>query len=279
MYTGVYNGKKKHAEDLNEVLQRGKDMGIHKTILTAGCLEDSIEALKLVRLMQPNFELYSTVGVHPTRANELEDPKEAERIMKEFRDLILDGKNDGRVIAVGECGLDYDRLQFCTKEVQISAFKLHLDLASEVSLPMFLHNRNTGGEFLRLVTEERSKMKAGGVVHSFDGSLEEMHKLVELGLYIGINGCSLRTEENLLVVAEIPEHLLLLETDAPWCGVKPSHAGSKYVKTEFPRKKAEKYEIGAISVCVFIDVHMYVYFSICICLYVYLHVIYILFIL
>lgn len=243
-FRGIYHGKQKHQEDILSVLERGKEMGVQRQIVTAGCLDDSIEALKLVRLLRPKYEIFSTVGVHPTRANELKDPEDASKIIDQLRAMIVDGKSDGSVLALGECGLDYDRLQFCTKEVQVSAFKLQLNLAAEVSLPMFLHNRNTGGDFLRIVTEERAKMKHGGVVHSFDGSLEEMQQLVELGLYIGINGCSLRTEENLAVVAQIPEHLLLLETDSPWCGVKPSHAGSKHLKTDFPRKKAEKYEIG-----------------------------------
>ena len=244
MFRGVYNGKQKHAEDILEVLERGKAMGVRRSIVTAGCLDDSIEALKFVRMMHPKYELYSTVGVHPTRANELENPVDAERIINKFREIIADGKSDGRILALGECGLDYDRLQYSSKEVQITAFKLQLNLASEMSLPMFLHNRNTGGDFVQIVREEREKIKCGGVVHSFDGSLEEMKQLVELGFFIGINGCSLRTEENLLVVAQIPEDFLLLETDAPWCGVKPSHAGSKYVKTDFPRKKAEKFEPG-----------------------------------
>ena len=244
MFRGVYNGKQKHAEDIMDVLQRGKEMGVCRTIITAGCLEESIEALKFARLMQPTYDLYSTVGVHPTRANELQNRDDADRIFKLFREIIADGKSDGRVLALGECGLDYDRLQFSTREMQLEAFQMQLNLAAEVCLPMFLHNRNTGGDFVRIVRQEREKIRAGGVVHSFDGSLEEMHQLVELGLYIGINGCSLRTEENLMVVSQIPEHLLLLETDAPWCGVKPSHAGSKHLKTDFPRKKAEKYESG-----------------------------------
>ena len=72
--------------------------------------------------------------------------------------------------------------------------------------------------------------------------MEEMQALVDLGFYIGINGCSLRTEEGLRVAAEIPEELLLLETDCPWCGVKQTHPSYKYVKTHFPAKKREKYD-------------------------------------
>lgn len=244
MFRGIYNGRQKHAEDIIDVLQRGKEMGIRRTIITAGCLEESIEALKLARSMQPTYDLYSTVGVHPTRANEFQNADDTESLIEQFRAIIADGKSDGRVLALGECGLDYDRLNFSSKEMQMEVFRMQLNLAAEVSLPMFLHNRNTGGDFLNIVRQEREKISAGGVVHSFDGSLQEMQQLVGLGLYIGINGCSLRTDENLIVVSQIPEDFLLLETDAPWCAVKPSHAGSKHLKTEFLKKKADKYESG-----------------------------------
>ena len=56
----------------------------------------------------------------------------------------------------------------------------------------------------------------GGIVHSFDGSAEEAAELVELGLYIGVNGCSLRTEQNVEVVRSMPLGRIVAETDAPW---------------------------------------------------------------
>ncbi|KAK0626965.1 hypothetical protein B0T14DRAFT_423120, partial [Immersiella caudata] len=137
--------------------------------------------------------------------------------------------------AFGEFGLDYDRLHYCSKEVQLHSFAAQLDLAASLTpqLPLFLHSRAAHADFVRLLKDAfgpcLERLEKGGVVHSFTGTVEEMRELMDLGLYIGINGCSFKTAENCDVVKEIELSRLMLETDGPWCEVRPSHEGWKYL--------------------------------------------------
>ena len=190
--------------------------------------------------------LYTTVGVHPTRARDWANyPDGPERYIEELADVIQDGVQDGTVVAIGECGLDYDRLEFCDAETQKACFKAHFALAQQFHLPMFLHSRAAGEDFQNFMLTYHSMMPRGGVVHSFDGSLEEMKAILKFdNICIGINGCSLKTEENLAVVAQIPLPVLMLETDAPWCGIRPSHASSHHIKTDILAKDKKKYAKG-----------------------------------
>ncbi|KAK4883960.1 hypothetical protein RN001_000231 [Aquatica leii] len=234
MYTGVYNGSKKHEQDVQYVLQRSWDNGLNKVIITAGNYEDSIKALDLSKT---DGRLFTTVGCHPTRCLEFEnDPNE---YFQKLRKLIEDNKD--KVVAIGECGLDYDRTQFCPIDIQKKFFKKQLLLSEEFSLPLFLHCRNAAKD-LHEILSEHSNLK--GVVHSFDGTVEEANWFIKLGYYIGLNGCSLKTPQNLETVAALPATSILLETDCPWCEIRPSHAGYNLVTEKnrsFPTTKKEKW--------------------------------------
>lgn len=241
MYQGVYHGSKKHEADLDQVLKRAWDAGLTRMIITGTSLSDSKTALELAKT---NDQLFSTVGCHPTRCGEFEkDEADPEAYLEGLLQLSLDNREN--VVAIGECGLDYDRTQFCAPEIQRKYFEKQISLAEVTGLPMFLHCRNAASDLLKILSPYREKI-SGGVVHSFDGTKEEAQQIMELDLYIGLNGCSLKTEENLAVAASIPAERLLIETDCPWCEIRPTHAGHKHIKTNFPNKKKEKWQSGVM---------------------------------
>ncbi|KAF0300625.1 putative deoxyribonuclease TATDN1 [Amphibalanus amphitrite] len=225
MYQGIYNGSTKHQPDLANVLERAWNVGLKKIIITAGRLEETQEALKLVKTDEER--LFTTVGVHPTRCGAFDDSGDPERHLNALRTLIE--QNRRHVVAVGECGLDYDRLQFCDRDTQRRYFERQLSLSESSKLPLFLHCRASAADLVDVLRTNAGKCH-GGVVHSFDGSTEEAEQIMALGYHIGINGCSLKTAENLSVAAALPADRLLLETDAPWCEVRPTHAGSAHLR-------------------------------------------------
>lgn len=161
------------------------------------------------------------MGCHPTRCTEF--AAHPEQYYSQLCDAIE--TNRKKIVAIGECGLDYDRLKFCPADIQRTFFERQLDLVEKYKLPLFLHCRNSFDDFYEIVKRNATKISQGGVVHSFDGTLEQAKQLIEFGFYIGINGCSLKTEEQLNVVSQIPNDRILIETDCPWCAVRPSHAG------------------------------------------------------
>ncbi|CAM9273412.1 unnamed protein product [Choristocarpus tenellus] len=251
-FQGRYHGgSQKHEPDLDDVIERAINAGVGKMIVTAGSLQEAKDALELSSKYPC---LYSTVGVHPTRSSEFSADGDPEAHLAALLGILKAGKSTGKVVAVGECGLDYDRLQFCSKEEQLAGFELQFELSAESGLPIFFHSRASATDFLGVVGKNRDRF-SGGVVHSFDGTQAEAQDLVDMGLYIGINGCSLKTEENLEAsilshhahLPSIPSDWLMLETDSPWCEIRPSHAGSGFIRTKLPCKKKEKFEAG---VCV-----------------------------
>lgn len=250
MFQGTYHEKKRHESDLGLVIERAKHANCDKMIVLAGTLEDAHKCLEICNQFDPEGGcLYTTVGFHPTRCGEAAliigdaSDEDAEKIIHEVFSRFVEKAGAGRVVAIGEFGLDYDRLHFCPMDVQKRFFEIQLRVAVKhfPELPLLLHLRNAFDDFVDII----SKHNVQGVVHSFTGTQTEMQKLVELGLFIGINGCSLRDAWD--VVPHIPEDRLIIETDAPYCEIKPTHPAHPFLSgLEVPKcVKPEKFVTGS----------------------------------
>ena len=145
-------------------------------------------------------------------------------------------------MAFGEIGLDYDRLSLCPKDIQLTYFAAQLDIATQLSLPLFLHSRAAASDFSRLLRERLDRLPRRGVVHSFTGTEAEMWELVEMGFDISINGCSLKTSENCAVVAKVPLERLQLETDGPWCEMRASHASAEFLRGVWKEEEERRWK-------------------------------------
>ncbi|KAI5784683.1 hypothetical protein EDC01DRAFT_662985 [Geopyxis carbonaria] len=255
IFTGIYHGRKHHDSDLPSIISRAKAVGCQKLLVTGSDLSESRAAAALAS-EHPGF-LFATVGVHPCSAWQLDTtPDAAAEYMASLKTLALEGKAAGTVAAFGEIGLDYDRLSHASAEVQRKWFAAQLDVAEELDLPLFLHSRAAADDFeaalLPRLAVNGGKI-SGGVVHSFTGTVSEMRRLVAAGLYIGINGCSLKTDDNLDVVREVPLDRLMLESDGPWCEIRPSHASARVLKEAevralpgTPAVKKERFREGSM---------------------------------
>ncbi|KAL2534546.1 TatD related DNase [Abeliophyllum distichum] len=239
MFRGIYNGKQYHVADISAVLSRAWGAGIDRIIVTGGSLEESKEALAIA---ESDARLFCTVGVHPTRCKEFDDSGDPEKHFQALVSLAKEGVEKGKVVAIGECGLDYDRLHFCPAEIQKKYFEKQFELAWAMKLPMFLHMRAAAEDFCNIL-EQNNHRFCSGVAHSFTGSAEDRERLLSFSnLFIGVNGCSLKTAENLDVVKGIPVERMMIETDSPYCEIKNTHAGISYVQSLWPSKKKEKYD-------------------------------------
>lgn len=191
--------------DRDEVIERAAAAGVTRMIVTGTSVTASAQAAELAA-SRPM--LYATAGVHPHHAADVD-----EHTIGALRELT----GLPRVVAVGECGLDFFR-NFSPPDAQERAFAAQLELAADCQLPVFLHQRDAHERFTAILKEHRSAL-VGGVAHCFTGGPAELDAYLDLGLYIGVTGwlCDDRRGAALRdALPRIPLDRLMLETDAPY---------------------------------------------------------------
>lgn len=193
-------------EDRDAVLERAAAAGVNRIVVTGTSVTSSVQAGGLCEA-HPGV-LTATAGIHPHHATELD-----EHTIAALRRLLANPS----FVAVGECGLDFFR-DYSPRDAQRRAFEAQLELAAEVSKPVFLHQRDAHEEFVAMLRPVREAL-AGGVAHCFTGGPRELEAYLELELYVGVTGwvCDERRGAELrAAVPLIPLERLLIETDAPY---------------------------------------------------------------
>ena len=192
--------------DRDEVLARAIEHGVTRMVVTGTTVAGS-QAAAVLAAQHPGT-LYSTAGIHPHHASEYDDG--AGKALREIAERPS-------AVAVGECGLDYFR-NYSTPAEQEHAFASQLELAAELGMPVFLHQRDAHDRWLAILTEQRDQLTRA-VAHCFTADEAALRDCLELDLYIGITGwiCDERRGTHLReLLPMIPADRLMIETDAPY---------------------------------------------------------------
>ena len=194
--------------DREQLFQELKNAGVLYSIEAGVSLQSCEEILQLCA-EYPN-RIFPSAGVHPTRAvyEKWSDRKKLDIFAK-----------DSRVIAIGECGLDYhDKREEQHRFIRHIWFIYQLNLAWKLKKPVILHIRDAHEDALRILKHHPAR-KLGGVVHCFYASKEIAQKYLKLGYHFGIGGSLLQQERSKDLqeaILHIPLDRILLETDAPY---------------------------------------------------------------
>lgn len=201
-------------DDRDALLRSLCDKGVERLVSVGADMTTSRTALALAE--QYDF-VYCALGVHPSEVEEL---TEADMIW------IRDNASHEKVVAIGECGLDYHWPE-PVPEIQKKWFYRQIHLAKEVKLPLIIHSRDAAADTMNILTETKG-YECGGVIHCYSYSAEMAKEYVQMGFYIGVGGVvTFKNAKKLKrTVEEIPLERIVLETDCPYMAPEP-HRGSR----------------------------------------------------
>jgi TatD DNase family protein len=196
-------------DDADAVIATARDVGVERILVPGWNAWSSTAALELVVRVP---WLHAAVGVHP---------HDAAKVTDEEWDAIAAAARDDVVVAIGETGLDYDRV-FSPITAQLANLRRNLALAVELDKPVILHCRSRAGEreaqdaLLSEVSAFRGRLRP--VIHSFSGPIDYAEAMLDLGAAISISGLAFRRGEEATadVIRRVPADRLLVETDSPF---------------------------------------------------------------
>ena len=219
------------AGDEPDVIQRAKEVEVGMNIV--GTQYDT--SLAAVSLAEKHDDVWATIGLHPIHTSKsYHDTKELGEgsppaggftSRGETFDIskYLELAQHPKVIAIGECGLDYYRLDEDTKKLQMENFVAQIELANKVQKHLMLHIRNAYADALEIL-KTHAKVKSD--VHFFAGTWDEAKQFLDLGFTLSFTGVVTFTHDYDEVVKNTPLDMLLTETDAPYVTPVP-HRGKR----------------------------------------------------
>jgi TatD DNase family protein len=202
-------------ERQDEVLQAARERGV------AGFLNISTrkrEWAEIVALAEREPDVWASVGVHPHEADAHPDLGAA---------ALVEGADHPRVIAIGECGLDYfyDKSD---RAAQRERFEAHIEAAAQTGLPLVVHTRDAEDDTVEILDRAVKEKGVRGVLHCFTGSAQLARKGLDLGFYVSLSGIvTFKNAQDLQETAKwLPADRMLVETDSPFLAPVP-HRGKK----------------------------------------------------
>ena len=192
--------------NLEEVINDAELAGVEKFVLLCASLTD-LDPIKQIQNNAPN-KFFISAGIHPHHATETVEIN---------YDQLLSQLQSITPHAIGETGLDYFR-NISPPDIQKKSFRMHIEIAKELNLPLYLHQRDAHNDFIRIIRENRKNFPKF-VVHCFTGTQKELDDYLELGAYIGLTGWICDAKRNIDLrksIKNIPIEKMMIETDSPY---------------------------------------------------------------
>ncbi len=235
--THIHLDDERYRDDFDEVIQRAQEGGVERFIIPGA---DITTLERAVELSEKYEHIYFAVGIHPYDKEQYDET------------ALIKYIEHPKCVAVGECGLDYFRLEGSDEEiaenkrVQKEVFEAQIELAKRYKKPLIIHIRDASHDS-RVILEANKAEEVGGVLHCFNAD-EELLVLAEKGFYYGIGGVlTFKNAKKLVnVLPKIPHEKLIIETDGPYLTPHP-HRGERnepYYTTLVRNKMAELLDVS-----------------------------------